>query len=171
MRAVIPALRLMQTAALEPPRAAVAIYMLLLRSSTVEVAASTPAVHLWAQLALQLHEAPDPGAVGADVRLDIGGQLADGGEVDAEQFRALRQRRRDRPAQIWVVPGPHRTSVSNASSRVNRERCVVRQGSSEPAWAALGPHTTGTPRTTAAIDGQSTVQVSSRFRAFAQVGR
>jgi hypothetical protein len=37
--------------------------------------------------------------------------------------------------------------------------------------AALGPRTTGKPRTTPASDGQPTLQVNSRFRAFAQVGR
>ena len=37
--------------------------------------------------------------------------------------------------------------------------------------AALRPRTTGKPRTTPASDGQPTAQVSSRFRAFAQVGR
>jgi hypothetical protein len=67
--------------------------------------------------AFQLHQAPDPGAVGADVRLDLGGQLADGGQVDAEQLRAPLQRRRDRPAQVRVVPGPtptgNRTGVRN----------------------------------------------------------
>jgi hypothetical protein len=34
---------------------------------------------------------------------------------------------------------------------------------------ALGPRTTGKPWTTAANDGQPTVQVSSRFRVFVQV--
>jgi hypothetical protein len=63
----------------------------LLRSSTVEVAASPPAVCLRPELAFQLHQAPDPGAVGAEVGLDVGGQLADGGEVDAEQLRALQE--------------------------------------------------------------------------------
>jgi len=53
-------------------------YVLLPGSSTVEVAASALAVHLWAQLALQLRQAPDPGAVGAEVGLDLGGQLAAG---------------------------------------------------------------------------------------------
>jgi hypothetical protein len=81
----------------------------LLRSATVEVAASPPAVHLWPELAFQLHQAPDPGAVGAEVRLDLGGQFVDSGQVDAEQLRAPLQRRRDRPAQ-----GPGRTrSYSN----------------------------------------------------------
>jgi hypothetical protein len=56
--------------------------------SAVEVAAPAPAVRLGPELALKLHEAPDAGAVGADIRLDVGGQLADGGEVDAEQLRA-----------------------------------------------------------------------------------
>jgi hypothetical protein len=91
MRAVIPALRLMQTATLELPRAAVAICVLL-RPSTVEVAASPPAVRLGSELAFQLHQAPDPGAVGAEVGLDADGQVVDGGEVDAEQLRAPLQR-------------------------------------------------------------------------------
>jgi hypothetical protein len=39
------------------------------------------------------------------------------------------------------------------------------------AGAALGPRTTGKPRTTPASDGQLIAHVSSRFRAFAQVGR
>jgi hypothetical protein len=75
--------------------------------SAVEVTAPTPAVRLGPELALELHEAPDPGAVGADVRLNLGGQLTDDGEVDAEQLRAPLQRRRDRPTQIRIVPSPH----------------------------------------------------------------
>ncbi len=43
---------------------------------------------LGAELALKLREAPDLGAVHADVGLDLGGGLADGGQVDAEQLRA-----------------------------------------------------------------------------------
>jgi hypothetical protein len=46
---------------------------LLVRSSTVEVAASPPAVRLGPELAFQLHQAPDPGAVNADIRLYFGG--------------------------------------------------------------------------------------------------
>jgi hypothetical protein len=47
----------------------------------------------------------DGGAVGTDVRLDACGELADGGQVDAEQPRALvERRRRRRPAQGRVVP-------------------------------------------------------------------
>jgi hypothetical protein len=65
------------------------LYVLLARSSTVEVAAASPAVRLGPELPLQLHQAPDPGAVRAEVRLNLGGQLADGGQVDAEQLRAL----------------------------------------------------------------------------------
>jgi hypothetical protein len=75
---------------------------LLPRSSTVEVAASPPAIRLGPELAFQLHQAPDPGAVGAEVGLDIDGRLLDSGQVDAEQLRALLQRRRDRPAQVQV---------------------------------------------------------------------
>jgi hypothetical protein len=66
--------------------------------SAVEVAAPAPAVGLGPELPLKLHETPDPSAVGADVRLDLGGQQADGGQVDAELLRAPLQRRRDRPA-------------------------------------------------------------------------
>src|SRR5215207_867730 len=83
------------------------------RLSAVEVAAAAPEVGLGPELAFKLHEAPDLGAVGAEVRLHRGGQLADGGQVDAEQLAASLQRRRDRPAQVQVVPGPHRTSLSN----------------------------------------------------------
>jgi hypothetical protein len=54
----------------------------------VDVTAPAPAIGLGPELPFQLHEAPDPGAVGAGVGLDIGGQLADGGQVDAEQLRA-----------------------------------------------------------------------------------
>ena len=91
----------------QPGQANTWLQVLLPRSSTVEVAASPPAVQLWAELALQLCQAPDPGAVGADVGLDGLGRLADGGQVDAEQLRALLQRSRERPAQVQVVPGPH----------------------------------------------------------------
>jgi hypothetical protein len=45
-----------------------------------------PAVGLGPKLALKLHEAPDPGAVGPDVGFDLDGHLADGGQVDAEQL-------------------------------------------------------------------------------------
>jgi hypothetical protein len=76
--------------------------------SAVKVAAPAPAVRLGLELALKLHQAPDLLAVGTDVRLNVGGQLADGGQVDAEQLRAPLQRRRDRPAQVGLVPSPHR---------------------------------------------------------------
>ena len=52
--------------------------------SAVDIAAPAPAIRLGPELPLKLHEAPDAGAVGADIRLDVGGQFADGGEVDAE---------------------------------------------------------------------------------------
>jgi hypothetical protein len=91
-----------------PGRADAWRYVLLPRSSTVEVAAAPPAVRLRPELAFQLHQAPDPGAVGADVGLDVGGRFIDGGEVDAEQLRAPLQRRRDWPSQARVVPRPHR---------------------------------------------------------------
>jgi hypothetical protein len=70
--------------------------------------------------------------------LDVGGRLTDGGQVDAEQLRAPLQRRRDRPAQVRVVPVPHQTRVSNTSSTANRERYVVRRGRSEPGGPRWG---------------------------------
>ena len=69
--------------------------LLLPCSSTVEVAAPSSAVGVGPELSLKLGQAPDPGAVGAEVGLDLGGQFAEGGEVDAEQLRALLQRGRN----------------------------------------------------------------------------
>jgi hypothetical protein len=89
------------------------LYVLLPRSSTVEVATSPPAVRLGPELAFQLHQAPHLGAIGAEVGLDVGDRRTDGGQVDAEQLRAPPQRRRDRPAQVWVVPSPHPSRLSN----------------------------------------------------------
>jgi hypothetical protein len=89
--------------------------------SPVEVAAPARAVRLWPELPLQLHQAPDLDTVRAAVRFDADSELADGGQVDAEQLRALVERRRDRPTQLRVVPSPHRDSVSNTSSSSNRE--------------------------------------------------
>jgi hypothetical protein len=89
------------------------MYGLLPRLSTVEVAAPPSAVGLGPELSLQLHQAPDPGAVSTEIGLDVGGRFLDGGQVNAEQLRTPLQRRRDRPAQVWVVPSPHRNSLSN----------------------------------------------------------
>jgi hypothetical protein len=75
----------------------------------VEVPARSRRYASGPELAVELHQAPDLGAVRADVGRDVVGRLLDGGEVDAEQLGALLQRRRDRPAQGRVVPGPHRT--------------------------------------------------------------
>jgi hypothetical protein len=100
-----------------PGRADAWLDVLLPRSSTVEVAASASAICLWPELAFQLHQAPDPGAVGAQIGLDVGRRLTDSGQVDIEQLRAPLLRRRDRPAQVWVVPSPHPSSLSNARVR------------------------------------------------------
>jgi hypothetical protein len=110
----------------------------LLRSSTVEVAASPPAIRLGPELAFQLHQAPDPGAVGADVGLDLSGGLADGGQVDAEQLRARLQRRRDRPAQVWVVPSPHRPGY-RTHVRTGIENPAYRVSPCQPSWLGPGP--------------------------------
>jgi hypothetical protein len=40
----------------------------------------------------------------AEVGLDVGGSLADSGQVDAEQLRAAVERGRDRPGGIGIVP-------------------------------------------------------------------
>jgi hypothetical protein len=100
--------------------------------SPVEVAAPARAVGLWPELSLQLHQAPDLGAVRATIGLDAFGEFVDGGQVDAEQLRASLQRRCDRLAHVQVVPSPHRASISNTSSRVDRDRCVARRGRAEP---------------------------------------
>jgi hypothetical protein len=118
-------------------------------ASVVEVAASAPAVRLGSELRLKLCEAPDPGAVRADVGLDAGGRLMDGGEVDAEQLRAALQRCRDRPAQVRVVPGPHWGRLPNRCSSSNREWYLPRP---------VGPlgHIGGTePRPARVNSGQS----------------
>src|SRR5215216_342867 len=106
--------------------------------SAVEVTAAAPAVCLWPELAFQLHQAPDPGAVGAEVRLDLGGQFADSGQVDAEQLRALLQRRRDRPTQVQVVPGPHRTRLSNTGWKSGSATMRSSTSRSEPAGPRWG---------------------------------
>ena len=101
-------------------------------SSTVEVPASPPAVRLRSEQAFQLHQTPDPGAVGAEVGLDVRGRLADGGQVDAEQLRAPFQRRRDRPAQVRVLPSPHRDRLANTCSGSNQECYLARPDGSLP---------------------------------------
>jgi hypothetical protein len=107
-------------AAGHPGRADSWLYVLLPRSSTVKVAASPPAVRLGPELTLQLHQAPHLGAVGTEVGLDVGGRRTDSRQVDAEQLCAPLQRRRDRPAQLRVVPSPHpagyRTGVRDPSA-------------------------------------------------------
>ena len=120
------------------------------RSSTVEVAASPPTVRLGSEQAFQLHQAPDPGAVGTEVGRNVRGHLANGGHVDTEQLCAPFQRRCDRPAQVQVVPSPHRGRVSNACSRSNRESCLRRPVSHV---ATSGPRVTGSQRTTRAAAG------------------
>jgi hypothetical protein len=55
------------------------------------------------QLPLQLHQAPDPGAVDPNIGLDVGGRFADDGEVDTEQLGAALQGSGDRPGQGGVV--------------------------------------------------------------------
>ena len=44
-----------------------------------EIAASPPTVPLGSELAFQLHQAPDPSAVGTEVGLDVGGRRIDSG--------------------------------------------------------------------------------------------
>jgi hypothetical protein len=105
------------------------------RSSTVGVPASPPAVCLRSEQAFQLHQAPDSGAVGAEVGLDVGGCLADGSQVDAEQLRAPFQRRRDRPAHVRVLPSPHHDRLANTCSGSNQECYLARLDG----WVAGSP--------------------------------
>ena len=81
-------------------------YVLLPRSSTVEVAAGAPAVLLGAQLTLQLRQAPDPGAVGAEVGLHLGGESWTVARSTPSSWAHCLQRGRDRPAHVHVVPMP-----------------------------------------------------------------
>jgi hypothetical protein len=56
---------------------------------TGEVAAVAPrAEGVGIGLPLELHRAPDAGAVGPEVGLDVGGDALDGGRVPAEQLGA-----------------------------------------------------------------------------------
>jgi hypothetical protein len=76
--------------------------------ATGDIAAPDPAVGLGAELALELHKAPNLGPVDSDIGLDVRGRLTDGGQVDAEEFGALLQRRGDRPRVGRVrFPSPH----------------------------------------------------------------
>jgi hypothetical protein len=94
-------------------------------TSTVDIAASAAAVRLGPELAFQQHEAPDPDAIRTDVGLDVGGRLADCGQVDAEQLRAPLKRRRDRPAQVRVVPAPTEAGYRTCVRERNQEWYLV----------------------------------------------
>ena len=74
-----------------------------------DIAAADPAVGVRPQLPLELHQAPDLGAVDPEIGLDVGGRPPDDLEVDAEQLGAPLQRGRDRPGQGGIVrfPGLH----------------------------------------------------------------
>ena len=94
-------------------------------ASVVGVAAAASAVGRGSELPLKLHEAPDPGAVGAEVRLDLCGQRADGGQLDTEQLGASLQRRRDRPAQVRVVAGSTDSVIEQTSMSDNGTSLVL----------------------------------------------
>ena len=70
-------------------------------------------------MALKLREAPDLGAVDPNIGFDVGGRLADGGEVDAEQLGAALQRSRDRPGESGIVgfPGLHAQQIRRTDVR------------------------------------------------------
>jgi hypothetical protein len=78
-------------------------------TSKVDVATPPPPERPRAQLPLELHDAPDPGAVRADAGFDVGSHLVCWWLVDAELLRTLLKRCRDRPATFRVVsfPDPH----------------------------------------------------------------
>ncbi len=68
-------------------------------------------------LPLQLHEAPDLGAVRAAAANVEPYIRADGGQVDAEHLHAPVERRRDRLVEVGRVPRPHAGSVPNTCSK------------------------------------------------------
>jgi hypothetical protein len=70
------------------------------RRRRTRVAAADPAVGVGPQLPRQLHQAPDLGAVDPNIGLDVGGRLADGGEVDAEEYGAAFQGSGDRRVRV-----------------------------------------------------------------------
>ena len=71
--------------------------------------AADPAIGVRAQLALELHQAPDLAAIDPNIGLDVGGGLSDVVEVDAEKLGAAFQGRGDRAGEGGVVgfPGLH----------------------------------------------------------------
>lgn len=91
--------------------------------SALEVAAPAPAIRLGSELALKLHEAPDVGAVGAEIRLDLGGQLADGGQVDARErggpWQGINHKRIRR---LWREEGMRRPVRTRKRRRVAPEQ-------------------------------------------------
>ena len=109
-----------------------------------DIPAADPPVGVGPELPFQLHKAPHFSAVDPQVGLDVGCQFADGGQVEAEQLRAVFQRCRDRPAQIRVVPGPHADSVSNTCSKSNREFCLP--GPKGHGWMAHAAERSGSFR-------------------------
>jgi len=121
--------------------------VLLPGSWTVEVAAAPPTVRLRPELAFRLHQAPDPGAVGTEVWLDVDGRRTDGGQVDVEQLHAPLQRRRDRPAQLWVVPSPHPEQTIEQVFEIPIGNAT--DGNRTDRWGTLGAQSTGLRGSTA----------------------
>jgi hypothetical protein len=109
------------------------------RSSTVEVAASPRAVRLGLEVAFQLHQTPDPGAIGTELGLDVGGRLTDGGQVDAEQLCAPLQRRCDRPAHVRSCQVPTTRRRRSACRGGGRLQVVAACATSTPGSALPGP--------------------------------
>jgi hypothetical protein len=98
------------------------------------------AVRLGPELALKLHEAPDLGAVHADVGLNVGGRLLDGGQLDVEQLRAPRSAG---PGSCQVpTMAAYRTYVLNriGNPAYHDQRIVGGIGGTEhrPAWVNTG---------------------------------
>ena len=75
-------------------------------ASAGDVAAPDPAVGLGAELAPELHEAPDLGAIHPGVGFDVESRPEDGGQVDAEQLGAPLQWGGDRPGEGRIVGFP-----------------------------------------------------------------
>src|SRR5918994_1923892 len=72
-------------------------------ASAGDVAPADPAVGVRPELAPELHETPDLGAVDPDVGFDVGGRLLDGGEIHAQEFGAALKRGCDWPGQGGVA--------------------------------------------------------------------
>jgi hypothetical protein len=125
--------------------------LLLPRSSTVEVAAPAPAVHLWAELALELHQAPDPDAVGADVGLDVWRPPPGSGPG---RRRAAPRTAPAAPRSADPGPGRARSPPSQAIEHKFERGSGTLRSPTEPLTAGVGRAGAATRRTLGDSSGQ-----------------